>query len=342
MKLFYPLHVRDRPGALCYIVRHPEFPVLLGEDLMQYLEGKVAFITGGASGIGLGMCQAFIEAGMKVVIADIRQAALDNAIASLHADATTVLPIQLDVTDRAAWVRAADQAERAFGAVNLLCNNAGITLDGPMQQGTYDDWDFCLGVNLGGVINGVMTFMPRLIRGGQGGHIVNTSSMGGLIAGAGSGIYSTSKYAVVGLTEELRSDLAQYGIGVSLFCPGPTQTELFASSVAVRPERLSATGYVPRTVPELDSMPADIAAAIYAIAMQPLDAGRRVLEGIRRNDMYILTHPEFSAVVRARCEALLASMSKEALSPERVRAAGLLLTDKLYAEQIARIKAREK
>ena len=309
---------------------------------MQNVKGKTAFITGGASGIGLGMCQAFINAGMKVVMADIRKEALDRALSTLLADTSTVLPVQLDVTDRKAWVRAADAAERAFGPVHILCNNAGITIDGPMPQGTYADWDFCLGVNLGGVVNGVMTFMPRMIAQRTEAHIVNTSSMGGLIAGAGSGIYSTSKYAVVGLTEELRSDLAQYGIGVSLFCPGPTQTELFASSVAVRPERLSATGYVPRTVPELDSMPADIAAAIYAIAMQPLDAGRRVLEGIRRNDMYILTHPEFSAIVRARCEALLASMSKEALSPERVRAAGLLLTDKLYAEQIARIKAREK
>ena len=307
---------------------------------MQDVRDKVAFISGGASGIGLGMCRAFMEAGMKVVIADVRQNALDQAMELLDTDTTTVLPLRLDVTDRAAWTRAADEAEQTFGEIHILCNNAGITIDGPMQQGTYDDWDFCLGVNLGGVVNGVMTFMPRMIEQGQGGHIVNTSSMGGLIAGAGSGIYSTSKYAVVGLTEELRSDLAQYEIGVSVFCPGPTQTGLFASSVEVRPEHLPATGYAPRALPDPAETPSDISTAIFAIAMKPLDVGRRVLEGIRRNDMYILTHPEFSGIIQARCEALLASMPKETISPERARAADMLLTDKLYSEQIARVKVR--
>ena len=308
---------------------------------MQNVKGKTAFITGGASGIGLGMCQAFISAGMKVAIADIRQEALDRALATLQADAGTVLPVQLDVTNRKAWVAAADTVERAFGPVHILCNNAGITIDGPMPLGTYADWDFCLGVNLGGVVNGVMTFMPRMIEKHIEGHIVNTSSMGGLIAGAGSGIYSTSKYAVVGLTEELRSDLAQYGIGVSVFCPGPTQTELFASSVTVRPSKLSETGYVPRTVPKPDEMPADVAAAIFAIAMKPVEVGQRVLRGIQRNDMYILTHAEFSSIIQARCEAILASMPREDITPERIKAANLLLTDKLYSEQIARVKKRE-
>jgi len=308
---------------------------------MKNVEGKIAFVTGGASGIGLGMCQAFVEAGMKVVMADIRQSSLDSAAASLDADKSVVLPLHLDVTDRQAWVRAADAAEQAFGNVNVLCNNAGITIDGPMQQGTYEDWDFCLGINLGGVINGVMTFIKRMIAQGQECHIVNTSSMGGLIAGAGSGIYSASKYAVVGLTEELRSDLAQHGIGVSVFCPGPTQTGLFTSSVEVRPANLSATGYVPRSVTDGGDMPAEVAAAIYAIAMNPLDVGRLVLKGIKRNDMYILTHPEFSSIIQARCEAILGSMPQEQVTPERRKAADLLLTDKLYSEQIARVKSRE-
>jgi NAD(P)-dependent dehydrogenase (short-subunit alcohol dehydrogenase family) len=309
---------------------------------MRNVKGKTAFITGGASGIGLGMCQAFLKAGMKVAIADIRREALDRAVQILNTDPGRLLPVPLDVTDRRDWVRAADAAERAFGPVQVLCNNAGITIDGPLPQGTYDDWDFCLGINLGGVINGVMTFMPRMIQRGHEAHIVNTASMGGLIAGAGSGIYSTSKYAVVGLTEELRSDLAPHGIGVSVFCPGPTQTELFASSVAVRPAQLGRTGYAPRTVPKPDEMPAGVAAAIYAIAMKPVEAGKRVLQGIRRNDMYILTHPEFRDIVQARCRALLGSMPKEQVTPARARAAKLLLTDKLYSEQIARVKKRGK
>lgn len=308
---------------------------------MKNVEGKVAFVTGGASGIGLGMCQAFLDAGMKVVIADIRQPVLYDAVETLNADRSAVLPLQLDVTDRAAWVRAADEAERSLGPVNVLCNNAGITLDGPMPQGTYDDWDFCLGINLGGAVNGVMTFMPRMIEREQECHIVNTSSMGGLIAGAGSGIYSTSKYAIVGMTEELRSDLAEYDIGVSVFCPGPTKTGLFTSSVEVRPDNLSATGYVPRSVTDGGDMPAEVAAAIYAIAMDPFDVGRLVLEGIRRNDMYILTHPEFSGIIQARCAAILGSMPQQPVTPERRKAADLLLTDKLYSEQIARVKSRE-
>lgn len=308
---------------------------------MKNVAGKVAFVTGGASGIGLGMCQAFLEAGMQVVLADIRQAALDEAITTLSADPSAVLPLQLDVTDRAAWVRAADAAEQAFGQVNVLCNNAGITIDGPMPLGTYDDWDFCLRINLGGVVNGVMTFMQRMIDQGQECHIVNTSSMGGLIAGAGSGIYSTAKYAVVGLTEELRSDLAPHGIGVSVFCPGPTQTGLFTSSVEVRPADLPETGYVPRSVTDGGDMPAEVAAAIFAIALKPIEVGRRVLQGIQRNDMYILTHPEFSSIIQARCEAILGSMPRESISPERLKAAELLLTDKLYSEQIARVQSRE-
>jgi len=308
---------------------------------MKDVKGKTALITGGASGIGLGMCQVFLDAGMKVAIADIRQQALDRAMASLKAKPNTVLPVQLDVTDRQAWVRVADGVERELGPVQILCNNAGITIDGPMPQGTYSDWDFCLGVNLGGVINGVMTFMTRMIKRGLEAHIVNTSSMGGLMAGAGSGIYSTSKYAVVGLTEELRSDLAQYGIGVSVFCPGPTQTDLFGSSVAVRPASLSETGYVPRTVPKPDEMSGDIVAAIHAIAMKPIDVGRCVLQGIQRNDMYILTHPEFNSIIQARCDAILACMPNETVSPERAKAATLLLTDKLYSEQIARVRKLE-
>ena len=307
---------------------------------MKSVEGKVAFITGGASGIGLGMCRAFIDAGMKVAIADIREAALTSVVETLAKNENTLLPVHLDVTDRNAWIKAADKVEETLGKVNVLCNNAGITIDGPMQQATYNDWDYCLSINLGGVVNGIQTFLPRMLAGGDECHIVNTSSMGGLIAGAGSGVYSASKYAVVGLTEELRSDLAESNIGVSVFCPGPTQTDLFNSSVEVRPDELSETGYEPRTVPLPEDTPSDITAAIYAIAMQPQEVGRRVLQGIKRNDMYIITHPEFSNIVKARCEALLISMPQEQVSPERARAAKLLLTDKLYAGHIAQVKSR--
>ncbi|HTM95414.1 MAG TPA: SDR family NAD(P)-dependent oxidoreductase, partial [Croceibacterium sp.] len=137
---------------------------------MQEFDGKVAFVTGAASGIGLGMARAFAEAGMKVVITDIRESALDAALASFGEQAAYVRTIMLDVTDREDWVRAADEAERAFGPVHVLCNNAGVNISGRMQDATYSDWDFCLGVNLGGVVNGVQTFVPRMLAHGEGGH----------------------------------------------------------------------------------------------------------------------------------------------------------------------------
>ena len=202
---------------------------------MQDFKGKVAFVTGAASGIGLGMAKAFVAAGMKVAIADVRKDVLDAARASFGELAGNVLAIQLDVTDREAWLRAADEVERAFGPVDVLCNNAGINIGGKMQEATYADWDFCLGVNLGGVINGVHTFVPRMVARGEGGHIVNTSSAGGLTASANAGLYCTSKYAVVGLSESLRAELKDQGIGVSVYCPSAVQSELFESTVAVRP-----------------------------------------------------------------------------------------------------------
>jgi len=191
---------------------------------MEEFKDKVAFITGGASGIGLGIAKAFVDAGMKVVLADVRKAALSLALASFGEKAGNVETIEFDVTDRAEWLRAADETERLFGPVQVLCNNAGVNISGKMQDATYADWDFCLGVNLGGVINGVHTFVPRILAHGHGGHVVNVSSMGGLSASVGAGLYCTSKYAVVGLSESLRADLKEHGIGVSVCCPSAVKS----------------------------------------------------------------------------------------------------------------------
>lgn len=188
------------------------------------VKGKVAFVTGGASGIGLGMARAFVRAGMTVMIADVREDHLASALSSFS-NSEKVRGLKLDVTDRSAMARAVEETLRAFGKVHVLCNNAGVGLAGPMKLATYADWDWVMGVNLGGVINGVVAFLPHMLAQREGGHIVNTCSMSGILPHAGAGIYTTSKAAVIGMSEVLRTELAEENIGVSAFCPGACANE---------------------------------------------------------------------------------------------------------------------
>jgi len=186
---------------------------------MQNLPGKTAFVTGGASGIGLGIAKALLGAGMNVVIADIREDHLAAATAELGA-AERVLALKLDVTDRAAYARAADAAEARFRKIHVLCNNAGVGVVGPTELATFADWDWVLGVNLGGTVNGIVILLPRIMRHGEGGHIVNTASMSGLVPHPGATLYGTSKGAVVSMIECMRAELEPHGIVCSAFCPG--------------------------------------------------------------------------------------------------------------------------
>lgn len=233
---------------------------------MKDVEGKTAFITGGASGVGLGMAKVFANAGMQVAIADIRQDHLDAAMAQFANTNVRVHPIRLDVADRGEFARAADEAENMFGPVHLVCNNAGINMFAPMDECTYDDWDWILGVNLGGVINGVQTFVPRLKAQGQGGHIVNTASMAAFITGPGAGIYTTSKFAVRGLTESLRWNLAPHNIGVSVLCPGLVNSAIYESD-KVRPRALS------QHVGPVDQGFMARLAEIHKVGMDPVEVG---------------------------------------------------------------------
>jgi NAD(P)-dependent dehydrogenase (short-subunit alcohol dehydrogenase family) len=294
---------------------------------MDAFQNKVAFITGAASGIGLGLARTLARAGMRVAMADKRAEAVKAAAAGLAREGASALAVPLDVTDRQAWVRAADDAEAALGSVDLVCSNAGVNFVGPTHEATFEDWDFALGVNLGGAINAVRTFVPRLVARATRGHVVITASVAGLFTSGGSGVYATSKYALVGLAESLRADLRPHGIGVSVVCPGPVKSELFESTAAVRPQRLAPTGAVPLLPPGMsrENTP------IFATAPDGEEIGRMVLEGIRRNDLYILTHPEIRPVLEARSAALLASLPAGQVSPARIEASTRLLDTSLYA-----------
>ena len=278
---------------------------------MQDVEGKTAFITGAASGIGLGMAEAFADAGMKVVMADIEGEALASASATLAAQSNRILAIELDVTDRAGMAAAADAAEAAFGPIHVVCNNAGVSNRGPMDEATYDDWDWVLGVNLGGVINGVHTFVPRIKAHGEAGHVVNTASIAGLLATAGNGVYATTKHAVVGLSDALRQELAPAGIGVSVLCPGAVDTKINRS--ARNRQAAFGEGGVDLTPEQLGLLEKSM-----SLGTAPRVIGERVLSAIRDDIPYILPHSEFRETYRNKVDGIYAAFSDEPPPPDRV------------------------
>ncbi|MFC3443615.1 SDR family NAD(P)-dependent oxidoreductase [Sphingobium rhizovicinum] len=251
---------------------------------MLEFAGRTAFVTGGANGIGLGVVRALLAQGCKVAIADIREEAIADALKTL--DNQHVMGVPLDVASRSGFADAADRAEAALGPVSLLFNNAGINLFQTIDESSYDDWDWVMGVNLHGVINGVMTFAPRMKAAGQGGHIVNTASMASFLCGPAPGIYNTTKFAVRGMSESLRYSLAPHGIGVSVLCPGLVKSHIYASD-AIRPEALSATAR------PVDSAAVDRLAQIHQFGMEPDVIAARTLDAIRENRFHIFSHPEF-------------------------------------------------
>ncbi|MGH8261228.1 MAG: SDR family NAD(P)-dependent oxidoreductase [Steroidobacteraceae bacterium] len=281
---------------------------------MRDVAGRVAFITGGASGLGFGMAQAFCAAGMKVAIADIRQDHLDEAIEHFTRSGKrqSVHPIRVDVADRQAMASAADETEKVFGKVHVVCNNAGINLFNDIAAATYEDWDWVLGVNLGGVVNGVHAFIPHLRRHGEGGHIVNTASMAAFISGPNAGIYTCSKFAVRGLSEALRYSVAPHGINVSVVCPGLVDSQIYESD-RLRPAHLAASSGVADA-----QFMTRLAELHHRAGMPPLEAGERVLRGILRNDFYIFTHPEFKEELREIFDEALTAIPDDKPQPERL------------------------
>jgi NADP-dependent 3-hydroxy acid dehydrogenase YdfG len=278
---------------------------------MKDVEGKVAFITGGASGVGFGMAQAFASAGMKVMIADIRQDHIDQAMDHFSNTNLDVRSIKVDITDRKAMAEAADEVEAAFGKVHLLCNNAGVNLFNDIVEATYDDYDWIMGVNLGGVINGVVSFLPKLRKHGEGGHICNTGSMASFISGPGAGIYTAAKFGVRGLSEALRYALGPHNIGVSLVCPGLVKSHIYDSD-AIRPKDLAQTG----GSPSKEFMTR--LAQVHDAGMEPLEIGEKILKGIRNNDEFIFPHPEFREELSEIFDEVLSYLPDEPTPPARM------------------------
>lgn len=260
--------------------------------MLTTFRNKVAFVTGGASGIGLGIARALASEGMKLAIADIDPATLEGAAGQLRAEGAEVMTLTLDVSDASQWQGVPERIEASLGPVSVLCNNAGISVvEQPLDQTVLADWHRIFGVNVDGVLHGVRAFAGRIGADGGGGHIVNTSSNGGLIGigHPGVGAYVATKFAVVGLSEVLRSELAPKNIGVSVFCPGAVRTELWRTSRRVRglpvPDAPTARELKGSRAPD---------------ALNPEDAGRLVVEGIRANRLYIVSHLSRREALRAR------------------------------------------
>lgn len=296
---------------------------------MEHVAGKVAFITGGASGIGLGLAKVLVNAGMKVVMADVRRDHLAAARAwfEAHGQDGNVLGMELDVTDRAAFASAAAQTLGAFGKVHILVNNAGMGISGSIKQARYDDWDWGLGVMLGGAINGITTFLSHILAHAEGGHIVNTSSMAAVIPMTHFSIYGTAKAAMIGLSECIRGDLAADNVGVSAFCPGPVQTNIRESG-RNRPDKYKADSGFAAIEERLAARPND------PLWMDPVECGERILRGIRRNDLYIFTHPEFREGAAEHYAAMLAAFPQEPINNARADAIRFLLSNPIFKEEL--------
>jgi NAD(P)-dependent dehydrogenase (short-subunit alcohol dehydrogenase family) len=267
-------------------------------------QDRVAFITGGAQGIGLGIARRLAREGVKLALADIDDAALAKAKAGLSA-ATAVATYALDVRDRDTFASVAEEVEREFGPVSILCNNAGVAGTEPVNQMNYAMWDWVLGINLGGVVNGTQTFLPRMIERGGWGHIVNTASGAGIVHSSSGHLYATSKFAVVGLSESLREELETAGIdiGVSVLCPGPVATGIVDRTMAAQPVEV-----------ELDTdAEKRLAFAKTTIAEGvPVDeVGEMVFRGIRTNSLYVFTDRIVEHGTRERAAAILAALPPE-------------------------------
>lgn len=260
---------------------------------MDSVAGKGAFVTGAASGIGLAMARRFVREGMRVALVDVETGPLEKAAAELRDAGGEVLALQCDVSDLASVETAASQAFDSLGSLHVVCNNAGVVSGGPTIESSAEDWDWVLGVNLMGVVHGVRTLTPRIVEQGEGGHIVNTASVAGLISLPSIASYNASKAAVVALSETIRLELAPLGIGVSVLCPGFVKTRITEA------DRNRPSGA--RGVNDSESGMGELIQK----GMDPDAVADAVLQGILHDTAHILTHPTFKPLFQARVDGIL-------------------------------------
>jgi len=281
------------------------------EGLVRELAGKTAFVTGGASGIGLALGRAFAEAGMKVMLADIEANALKGAVDSLRNVGPEVRGVTCDVADPVSVDLAAHASYDAFGSVHVVCNNAGVGGGRGIDNISLDSWRWVLDVNLMGVVHGIRTFLPHIRAHGEGGHIVNTASRAGMKSGMGFSPYSASKFAVVNMSEGLALQVKPLGIGVTVLCPGFVRTRISESG------RNRQDRYGPSQKPAPDSVASTLAAQnaeLVRSGLDPSDVAAQVLTAIREDELYVFTDNDatWRRELEARFAAILAALDKAA------------------------------
>lgn len=275
---------------------------------MRELAGKTAFITGGASGMGLAMARSFGSAGMGVVIADIEQQALDRVAEEFSNSNIKHMTVRTDVSDRDSMAATAKRTFDEFGNVHLLVNNAGVVVGGPIADATYNDWDWILGVNLVGVANGCREFLDHMKQHGESAHVVNTASVAGHLGVPSLGVYSVSKFAVVGLSEALQSELAETNIGVSVLCPGVVATNIFTSNrnrptALANPDKKSDITFEGAAEDVQTRMPT-------GQILDPAVVGEMVLHAVQNDEFWIFPHPHFAPMLALRSNGIGEAMAR--------------------------------
>ena len=260
---------------------------------MTGFAGKVAVVTGGGSGIGRALTLALAREGARVVVADVDEADARETVRLAAAAGAEGLAVRTDVAERHQVEALADRVYERFGATHVLCNNAGVVVHGGLEAATWEDWQWVVGVNLWGVIHGILAFVPRMIAGGQGGHVVNTASMAGLIASQGLGVYNTTKYAVVGLSETLAKDLRPHGIGVTVVCPMGVATRIRQAG-RNRPAALRSAA----------SAAGASEITLIGRTLDPDDVAAQTLAAVRDGELYVITHEEALEPLRRRSRRL--------------------------------------